>query len=116
MHFLDIIFQQDDAPVQKSKIIGTFSQKKRVEYAGRASRQPRSESIENLLAIVKQRLRKQAVFLENLEEKVYEIWKEINADVVRNLYENECNDELLENKFELKMLYFLMFVLLSKNL
>ena len=30
-------------------------------------------------------------FWENLEEKVYEIWNEIDADVVRNLYENYLN-------------------------
>ena len=39
----------------------------------------------------KQRLRKQTVFWENFEEKVYEIWNEIDPDVVRNLYENYAN-------------------------
>ena len=49
---------------------------------------PDLNPIENLWTILKQRLRKQTVFWENLEEKVYEIWNEIDADVVRNLYEN----------------------------
>ena len=43
------------------------------------------------MANIKQRLRKQTVFWENLEEKVYEIWNEIAADVVTNLYENYTN-------------------------
>ena len=30
-------------------------------------------------------------FWENLEEKVYEIWKEIDGYVARNLYENYTN-------------------------
>ena len=52
---------------------------------------PDLNPIENLWAISKQGLRKQRVFWENLEEKVYEIWNEIDADVVRNLYENYKN-------------------------
>ena len=48
--------------------------------------------IENLWAILKQLFRKQTVFFwENLEEKVNEIWNEIDAEVVRNLYENYTN-------------------------
>ena len=58
---------------------------------------------------------------------MYEIWNEFDADDVRNLYKNytnrlldvikyqSCNDALLENKIELKMLYYLMFVLLFKK-
>ena len=47
--------------------------------------------IENLWAILKQRLWKQTVFSENSEVKVYEIWNEIYTDVVRNLYEYYIN-------------------------
>ena len=39
---------------------------------------------------MKQGLRKQTVFWENLE-KLYETWNEVDADVVRNLYENYTN-------------------------
>ena len=46
---------------------------------------------------LKPRLRKQTVFWDNLEEKVYEIWNENDADVVRNLYENYTN-HLLDGK------------------
>ena len=31
------------------------------------------------------------IFWENLEEKVYDIWNEIDADIVRNLFENYTN-------------------------
>ena len=49
---------------------------------------PDLNPIENLWAILKQRLRKQTIFWENLEEKVYEIWNEIDTDLVGDLYEN----------------------------
>ena len=39
---------------------------------------------------MKQQLQKQTVFWETLGEKVYEIWNEIDPDVVRNLYENNA--------------------------
>ena len=44
MHFMDIIFQQDNAPVHKPKLIGNFFQRKRVESTGLASMQSRSAS------------------------------------------------------------------------
>ena len=44
MHFLDIIFQQDNAPVHKSNIIGSFFPRERVKSAGMASIQSRSET------------------------------------------------------------------------
>ena len=46
MHFLEIIFQQNNARVQKSKIIGGLSifPRKRVEATGMLSIQSRSES------------------------------------------------------------------------
>ena len=37
---------------------------------------------------MKQQLRKQNFFWEKSEEKLYEICNEIDAEVVRNLYEN----------------------------
>ena len=52
---------------------------------------------ENLWAILLQQLRKQAAFWEHLDKKLHEIWNEIEADVVRNLYENYTN-QLLEVK------------------
>ena len=91
MHLLDIIFQQDNAPVHKLKIIGHFFQENEWRVPACS---PDLSTIKNFWAILKQRLRKQTVFWENLEEKVYEIWNEIDADVVRNLYENYTNRPL----------------------
>ena len=91
MHFLDLIFQQDNAPVHKLKIIGNFFQENEREVLEWPAYSPYLNLIENLWAILKQQLRKQTVFLENLEEKMYEIWNEIDANVVRNLYENSTN-------------------------
>ena len=44
MHFLDIIFQQDNAPAHKSKDYRQFLPRKRVEGTGMASIKSRSES------------------------------------------------------------------------
>ena len=90
MHFLDLIFQQDNAPAHKSKIIVNFFQENEWEVLEWPAYSPDLNPNENLWAILKQRLRKQTVFWENLEE-VYEIWNEIDADVVTNLYENFTN-------------------------
>ena len=84
---LDISVQQDNAPVHKAKIIGNFFKKTR----GRYRNGQHTVQIWILLinygrfwiwAITK---------TGNLEENVYEIWNEIDADVVRNLYENYTN-------------------------
>ena len=100
MHFLDLIFQQDNAPVHKSKIIGNFFQENEWEVLEWPAYSPDLNPIENLWAILKQRLQKQTVFWENLEEKLYEIWNEIDADVVRNLYEIYTNRLLDVKKAE----------------
>ena len=91
MHLVDLIFQQDNAPVHKSISIGNFFQENEWEVLEWPAYSPDLNPIETLWAILKQQLRKQTVFWENLEEKVYEIWNEIDADVVRNLYENYTN-------------------------
>ena len=66
IYFLDIIFQQDNAPVHKSKIIGNF-------FLELPAYSPDLSPIESLWAILKQRLRKQTVFWQNLEEKIFEL-------------------------------------------
>ena len=58
MHFLDIIFQQDNAPVHKSKIIGNFFQENEWKVLERPAYSPDLNPIENLCAILKQRLQK----------------------------------------------------------
>ena len=65
----------------------------------------------NLWAILQQQLRKQTVFWENFDEKVYEICKENDPDGVRNLYENYTKIHTKSHK-----LYYFKFVLLFKNL
>ena len=63
MHFLDLIFQQDNAHVHKSKIIGNFFQENEWEVLEWPAYSPDLNSIENLRVIWKQRLRKQQVFV-----------------------------------------------------
>ena len=60
MHFLDLIFQQDNAPVHKSKIIGNFFQENEWEALEWPAYSRDLNPIENLWAILKQRLRKQS--------------------------------------------------------
>ena len=69
MHFLDLIFQQGTAPVHKSKIIGNFFPENEWEVLEWPAYSPDLNPIENVRAILKQRLRKETVFWEDLEEK-----------------------------------------------
>ena len=90
MHFVDKIFQQDNAAVHKSEIIGSFffqeNEWKVLEWPACSWD---LNSFENLWAILKHRLQKQTVFFgENIKEKVSEIWNKIDADVVSSLYKN----------------------------
>ena len=85
--------------MHKSKIIGNFFQENEWEVQEWPAYSPDLNLIEYLWAILKQRLRKQTVFWENLEEKVYEIWNEIDADVVRNLYEKYTNRLIDVNEY-----------------
>ena len=74
---MDIIFQQDKAPVHKSNIIGNLFPENEWKVLEWPAYSPCLNPIESLWAILEQRVRKQTVFWENLEEKVYEIWSEI---------------------------------------
>ena len=89
LHFLDIIFQQCNAPVHKLKIIGDFYQENEWKVLEWPAYSPDLNPIKNSWAILKQRL--QRLFWENLEEKLYEIWNEIDAEVVSNVYKNFTN-------------------------
>ena len=100
LHFLDIIFQQDNAAVRKSKIIGNFFQENERKVIEWPAHSPDLNPIETFWAILKQRLQKQTVFREHWEEKLYGFWNEIETNVVRNLYENYTNHLLGVKKAE----------------
>ena len=69
MHFLDIIFQQDNAPVHKSKIIGNIFPRKRVEGTEMASIQYKSESYWKLMDDFEATITKTEFFLGEIRRK-----------------------------------------------
>ena len=73
-HFMDFIFEHDNAPVQKSKIIGIFFQENEWKNLEWLPFNPDLNTIEILFAILKQRLLKHTVLWENLEEKCMKSW------------------------------------------
>ena len=87
---MNIVFQQDNAPVHKLKIIGNLFQEnewKVLEGTGRS----RSVSYWKFMGVFEATIAETGSFQENLEEKLHEIRNEIEADVERNLYENYTN-------------------------
>ena len=74
MYFLHIIFQQDNAPVHKSKIFGTFSKKTGGMYWNGQNTVQIWILLKNYGQFLKQQLQKQTVCWEYLEDKVYEFW------------------------------------------
>ena len=87
----DLVFQQDNAPVHKSEVVRKFLAQEQWELLDWPAYSPDLNPIENIWAIFKKSLRGQIVTWENLEEKVMELWNNINPDVVRNLYSSYEN-------------------------
>ena len=98
MHFPGLIFQHDNAPVHKARIIQQFLAEKNWEVLEWPAYSPDLNIIENLWAIVKKRLQKQTVFWENLDEKVMEIWSQITQETVINLFNSVENRLKLAHK------------------
>ena len=87
----ELVFQQDNAPVHKSEVVRNFLAQEQWEVLDWPAYSPDLNPIENIWAIFKKNLRGQIVTWENLEEKVMEVWNNINPDVVRNLYSSYEN-------------------------
>lgn len=91
MHHQDIIFQQDNAPIHKSKKTKDFLQTVDWETLDWPAYSPDINPIENLWAIIKKRLGSQTVTWENLDQKVREIWDSIEPEIIQNLYDSMPN-------------------------
>ena len=83
LHYLRCIF--------KSEVVRNFLAQEQWEVLDWPAYSPDLNPIENIWAIFKKSLRGQIVTWENLEEKVMEVWNNINPDVVRNLYSSYEN-------------------------
>ena len=94
----ELVFQQDNAPVHKSEVVRNFLAQEQWEVLDWPAYSPDLNPIENIWAIFKKSLRGQIVTWENLEEKVMEVWNNINPDVVRNLYSSYENRFVKVNK------------------
>ena len=73
MHFPGLIFQHDNAPVHKARIIQQFLAEKKWEVLEWPAYSPDLNIIENLWAIVKKRLQKLTVFFGKIWTK--KSWK-----------------------------------------
>ena len=85
LHFLGLVFQQDNAPTHKASIIKNCFRENEWEVLDWPPYSPDLNVIENLWAILKKRLAKQSVSWEKLEEKVQEIWNSIELETVQKL-------------------------------
>ena len=88
LHFLGLVFQQNNAPTHKTPIIKNCFRENEWEVLDWPPYSPDLNIIENLWAIVKKRLAKQSVSWEILEEKVQKIWNSIELETVQKLYDN----------------------------
>ena len=108
----DLVFQQDNAPVHKSKVVRNFLAQKQWEVLDWPAYSPDLNPIENIRAIFKKSLRGQIGTRENLEEKVMEVWNNINTDVVRNVYSSyeNCLVKVIKNQCSLTAYWLTVFV------
>ena len=108
----DLVFQQDNAPVHKSKVVRNFLAQKQWEVLDWPAYSPDLNPIENIWAIFKKSLRGQIGTRENLEEKVMEVWNNINTDVVRNVYSSyeNCLVKVIKNQCSLTAYWLTVFV------
>ena len=87
----DLVFQQDNAPVHKSGVVRNILAQKQWEVLDWPAYTPDLNPIGNIWAIFKKSLRVQIVTWGTLDEKVMEVWNNINPEVVRNLYSSYEN-------------------------
>lgn len=86
LHFNDLIFQQDNAPIHRALKISNFFSENNWKTLDWPPYSPDINIIENLWGIIKQRLRCQSVSWTNLEEKVLEVWNSLESEIIVKLY------------------------------
>ena len=86
-------------PSTQSEVVRNFLAQKQWEVLDWPAYSPDLNPIENIWASFKKSSRGQIVTWENLEEKVMEVWNNINPEVVRNFYSSYENrlENLIEN-------------------
>ena len=86
LHFNDLIFQQDNAPIHRALKISNFFSENNWKTLDWPPYSPDINIIENLWGIIKQRLRCQSVSWTNLVEKVIEVWNSLESEIIVKLY------------------------------
>ncbi|KUF88959.1 Glutaredoxin-C2 [Phytophthora nicotianae] len=83
----DYKFVQDGAPGYRARLVKNYLKEKKVELLPHPAQSPDLNPIENLWALVKQELSKRpASSVDDLKEKIQEIWYDIEPKTVQDLY------------------------------
>jgi hypothetical protein len=95
---VDLTFMQDNAPCHKTRLVVDFLNQNSIKTLDWPPQSPDMNPIENLWSIIKKKRQKKFGFCKkknDLIEQVFEIWNEINDELLDNLTDS-IENRLLE--------------------